>query len=279
MNLELIKNNIIIRLITKKEFDRLTKQLEATKDEFPYRKWNDLYLIYRSILPNQSEDLVTTMLISNFIMKRLKFTEEELFQFAKTNTAKRTGIIVTPLSNPFRNEMSAKTDIWNFSDDTSDSTILSNRNLMNGAALILCDEVMDKVVEHYKVNVLYILPSSIHEVIIIPDSDSVDVEYLKDMVYEINRSTVACVEEEKANITSIVGTCGFSFIYIFFVLLIIWIYSNHPTEREIEKTKKQRELMKENEQDNIEKMMKSFDKELLKEKGKGNEIQDRDKSL
>ena len=51
MNLELIKNNIIIRLITKKEFDRLTKQLEATKDEFPYRKWNDLYLIYRSIIP------------------------------------------------------------------------------------------------------------------------------------------------------------------------------------------------------------------------------------
>lgn len=37
--------------------------------------------------------------------------------------------------------------------------------------------------------------------------------------------------------------------------------------------------MKENEQDNIEKMMKSFDKELLKEKGKCNEIQDRDKSL
>lgn len=117
MNLELIKNNIIFRLITKKEFDRLTKQLEATKDELPYRKWNDLYLIYRSILPNQSEDLVTTMLISNFIMKRLKFTEEELFQFAKTNTAKRTGIIVKPLSNPFSdifdfgNEMSAKTDI------------------------------------------------------------------------------------------------------------------------------------------------------------------------
>lgn len=146
MNLELIKNNIIFRLITKKEFDRLTKQSEATKDEFPYRKWNDLYLVYRSILPNQSEDLVTTMLISNFIMKRLKFTEEELFQFAKTNTAKSTGIIVKPLSNPFSdifnfcNEMSAKTDIWNFSDDTS---------------------------------------------------DSVDVEYLKDMVYEINRSTVA----------------------------------------------------------------------------------------
>ena len=38
MNLELIKNNIIFRLITKKEFDRLTKQSEATKDEFPYRK-------------------------------------------------------------------------------------------------------------------------------------------------------------------------------------------------------------------------------------------------
>ena len=193
MNLELIKNNIIFRLITKKEFDRLTKQAEEAKTKFPHRKWNDLYLICKSILPNQSENLVTTMLISNRIMKRLKFTEEELFQFAKTNTVKRTGIITKSLNNifDFGNEMSTKTDIWNFSDDPSDPTILSSRNLMNGAALILCDEVMDKVVEHYKVNVLYILPSSIHEVIIIPDSDSVDVEYLKNMVYEINRSTVA----------------------------------------------------------------------------------------
>ena len=197
MNLELIKSNIIFRLITKKEFDRIIKQSEATKTKFPHRKWNDLYLIYRSILSDQSEDLVTTMLITNSIMKHLKFTEEELFQFAKTNTAKRTGIIAKPLSNPFSNifdfgnEMSGETDIWNFSNDTSDSTILSNRNFMNGAALILCDEVMDKVVEHYKVNVLYILPSSIHEVIIVPDDDSVDVEYLKNMVYETNRSAVA----------------------------------------------------------------------------------------
>lgn len=80
-----------------------------------------------------------------------------------------------------------------------------------------------------------------------------------------------CVEEEKANIISIVGTCGFSFIYIFFVLLIIWLRFNHPTKREIEKTNKQRELVKKNEQDNIEKMMKVFDKELLKEKGKDDE--------
>lgn len=102
MNLELIKSNIIFRLITKKEFDRIIKQSEATKTKFPHRKWNDLYLIYRSILSDQSEDLVTTMLITNSIMKHLKFTEEELFQFAKTNTAKRTGIIAKPLSNPFR---------------------------------------------------------------------------------------------------------------------------------------------------------------------------------
>ena len=190
MNLELIKNNIIFRLITKKEFDRITKQAEEAKTEFPHRKWNDLYLIYKSMLPDASEDLITTMLITNSIMKHLKLTEEELFQFAKTNTVKRTGIIAKPLFN-LGNEMPGETDIWNFTDDPNDPTILSNRNFMNGAALILRDEVMDKVVEHYKVNVLYILPSSIHEVIIIPDSNSVDVEYLKNMVYEINRSTVA----------------------------------------------------------------------------------------
>ena len=71
-----------------------------------------------------------------------------------------------------------------------------------------------------------------------------------------------------------------SHLYIFFLFCLLYGYTPIIQQKEeIEKTKKQRELMKENEQDNIEKMMKSFDKELLKEKGKGNEIQDRDKSL
>lgn len=197
MNLEEIRNNIIFRLISKKEFDQMTKQAEETKDKFPFRKWNDLYLIYKSMLPVSPDDLVTTMLISDFFMKRLKLTEEELYQFAKVNTAKRTGIVVNPLllhTFNLANEIPAKADIWNFPDDLIDPIVLSNRDFVNGAALILCDGVMDKIVEHYKVNTLYILPSSVHEVIIIPDSDFADIEYLKAMVHKTNRSCVSPID-------------------------------------------------------------------------------------
>lgn len=193
MDLELIKNNIIFRLISKEEFDRLTKQVEKTKNEFPFRKWNDLYLIYKSMLPVPPDDLVTTMLISNFFMKRLKLTEEDLYQFAKANTAKRTGVIVKPLLpsfGDFANETPIENDVWDFADEL-EPIVLTNRDFVNGVALILCDEVMDKIVEHYQVNALYILPSSVHEVIITPESYFVDIKYLKDMLRETNRNFVS----------------------------------------------------------------------------------------
>ena len=200
MDLELIRNNIIFRLISKGEFDRLTKKAEETKDKFPFRKWNDLYLIYKSMLPVPPDDLVTTMLISNFFMKRLKLTEEELYQFAKANTAKTTGVIINPLLHTFEDSAvepsipPIKNDVWNFADKLEPS-VLTNRDFVNGAALILCDEVMDKIIEYYQVNVLYILPSSAHEVIIVPEDESVDIEYLKSMVRETNRYFVS--EEDK----------------------------------------------------------------------------------
>lgn len=82
-----------------------------------------------------------------------------------------------------------------------------------------------------------------------------------------------CIEEEIGNAVQSACVCILMFFiapYCFF--LIVKVNPDYPTEREIEKTKKQRELVKKNEQDNIEKMMKTFDKELLKKEGKDDEI-------
>ncbi len=46
-----------------------------------------------------------------------------------------------------------------------------------------------------------------------------------------------CVEEEKANITSIVGTCGFSFIYIFLFCLL---YGYTPIIQQKEKLRRRK---------------------------------------
>lgn len=46
-----------------------------------------------------------------------------------------------------------------------------------------------------------------------------------------------CIEEEKANITSIVGTCGFSFIYIFLFCLL---YGYTPIIQQKEKLRRRK---------------------------------------
>ena len=59
----------------------------------------------------------------------------------------------------------------------------------NAAALLFDDEVMKRVGERLGCD-FYILPSSLHEVLILPATDEVDTEYLSSMVKEINRNEV-----------------------------------------------------------------------------------------
>ncbi len=67
--------------------------------------------------------------------------------------------------------------------------VISNKNNMHGSSMILDKEFMDEVVDKIGGNFI-VLPSSIHEVIVVPDDDSVELDYMEAMVYEINRTQV-----------------------------------------------------------------------------------------
>lgn len=67
--------------------------------------------------------------------------------------------------------------------------ILTNQYRVNGASTILYLGML----EHIRISLgsdYYILPSSIHEVIIVPTLPEIDEQYLSSMVREINRTTV-----------------------------------------------------------------------------------------
>ena len=68
--------------------------------------------------------------------------------------------------------------------------VISNKSCMNGASMILDKEFMDGVADVLGDNFI-VLPSSIHEVLAIPDSELMELEYMETMVYEINRSQVS----------------------------------------------------------------------------------------
>ena len=60
---------------------------------------------------------------------------------------------------------------------------------MEGAGLILQEDIMQKIGELMGGN-YYILPSSIHEVLVIPENAGLTTRELSDMVHEINQTEV-----------------------------------------------------------------------------------------
>ena len=71
--------------------------------------------------------------------------------------------------------------------------ILSNSDKCLGAGVILYPGVLEEIAKEYE-NDVFIIPSSIHEVIALPATDDGDFGFLQKMIREVNRSTVS--EEE-----------------------------------------------------------------------------------
>ncbi len=140
-----------------------------------------------------------SILIHNSHTEMWGTTVEELFELAKHNTPKlfpeewkSMEAVVEELL-----EAQEKQGGWLFRDEKErrefferlPMQILGNEHRVYGAACILYPELLAQVAEREGRN-LYIIPSSIHEVIILPDSGEEDEEHLREMIAEVNSTQV-----------------------------------------------------------------------------------------
>ena len=79
--------------------------------------------------------------------------------------------------------------------------IVTNSQTVDGAGVIFYPEVMDQIGEGFQGD-FFILPSSTHETLVIPDNGAFDYRVLEDMVQTINENEVA--PEERLPIMSII---------------------------------------------------------------------------
>ena len=68
--------------------------------------------------------------------------------------------------------------------------VLTNNQKLNGAAALLDEKMMEQIAERVG-NDFYILPSSVHEVLIVPKEAGMDFKDLEAMVQEVNATQVA----------------------------------------------------------------------------------------
>lgn len=151
----------------------------------PHKRFADLAVYVRSVCENQNGTM-TSCKITDDIARAMNLRKEELFFIAEENTKRLKKFL------PLESVMSQMTPM----DETSEKLspipmyLLSTTEDQYSAGIIACANFLKEVYNELGTG-LYILPSSIHEVLCIPAPMNTEFgAQLKNMVWEINRTVL-----------------------------------------------------------------------------------------
>lgn len=158
----------------------------------PHERVADLAVFAKWRFRNADRDLVAASKITEPLLAHLQLTKEEALKIAKSNTARSAKFesMDTVMKNIMMADgMDRELAEMMFPAQATPLSVLTNESGIDGAAVIACPEVLKAV--HKEIGEdFYILPSSIHEALILPKSFTDDVEDLKQMVQSVNHSDV-----------------------------------------------------------------------------------------
>lgn len=182
---EKAKNSLYIDLVSYETNKEMLKNI-------PFKQISDM-AIYCRLLMRQDANGIMSIVVNNMMLKTFGVSNEQLFSDALCNSTKiRPSELCSMYSalEKFMNEFpGGLMDNMPLYDDLLPMYVLSNKEHLNGAATLFYPGTMQLVASEFGGS-YYILPSSIHEVILIPDDGDMDVEFLLSMVVSINKDGV-----------------------------------------------------------------------------------------
>ena len=205
LDFEEVKDKIIFKVIG-------VQNNEVQLQSMPHRVEQDLAQVYQ-ILVEKREDGNALLTITNEVQERLGVSEEILHEAAMINTPREflptfrsiKEVIKEMMKEDFMSEMMGNTENKEmrefleemFSEQFDEMEepdvpmyVLSNDHLSNGAAVIFYPEMKEYIAEQLQGD-FFVLPSSVHETLIVPDNGNMDYQELKSMVNEVNRTEVS----------------------------------------------------------------------------------------
>lgn len=177
VDIEHLKQNIFIKVIN---YEKNKEQL----NNCPYIRFHDLAISFRYLV-DLSETGISSALLRNSDKERLNISTEELYKNALENTKRLFPPVIERLGTMLADK---------FEDDSlncqeNNLYILTNNQGINGASYIVYEDIISDFAKTHDTD-LFILPSSIHEILLLPVEDSMDKEELVEMVKEINSYAV-----------------------------------------------------------------------------------------
>lgn len=195
---EAMKESIIFRIVNLEKNEELLKNC-------PYIKFLDLAVTFHCLIQEEIES-IGTIRITNEHLNLWDVKKEDLLSCAMKNTPKLFPPLIRRMEDVLRELLEENTgamhqeeievELRRMEEDSDEDSnrqntlyILSNTKGINGASCILYPEVIRNFARLLKNNI-YVLPSSIHEVILLPADSVYGKEQLEAMVCEINQSEV-----------------------------------------------------------------------------------------
>ncbi|MDF2950707.1 MAG: hypothetical protein K0S18_290 [Anaerocolumna sp.] len=191
-----VKNHIVFKLVNRKRNNDFLRDI-------PFVSFCDLTVIFNIMVSADAEG-TASITVKNNLIDYWKVDVDTLYKIAKENTEKLLPAKIQSMNEVikeiFRSDMGSDmlsdTDFDTFYKemigDNSEPTmyIARNSNGINGATVMLYDGLIRDFARKIGKD-LFIIPSSIHEIIMVPDNGSMDADDIKNMVVDVNSSQVA----------------------------------------------------------------------------------------
>lgn len=173
-------NRLFMKLVN---YERNKERLK----DCPHVRFLDLAITF-SILVKQDSEGTAAAGITNKDLDDWGISADNLFDMAKESNSLVFPPKLLPMDEAIK-ELSPGEDVGL----CRDVYVLSNSIGLNGAIYMTYTDIIGDYADEINSN-LYILPSSIHEVLLLPDGDDIDEEQLSSMVRDINEYVVSNVD-------------------------------------------------------------------------------------
>lgn len=196
-NLNKVREDIVLRLVN---YEKNREMLKTC----PHKRYLDLAIIFRYVAGRDPVG-ISSALICNEEFAAWNISVEELYRIALFNTMRefpwRMDSLAKVIVDSFKKrlpeetteELAEELSVLEQTENGVSMFVLSNNTGINGASCILYDSVLRNFARMQECNI-FILPSSVHEVMLVPENAETEPEFLEELVEEANRSAVGLVD-------------------------------------------------------------------------------------
>lgn len=172
-----VKSRIFYKLVS---FAENKKFLE----DAPHIRWHDLAIVFYYALEDEVME-GASITINRQHMMMWKQNAESLYRIAGRNTRRDMPELLVSI----RELVEDVTGISVQGEDDLPMYVLTNKDKRFGASAMLYSKQMEELAESFGCDLL-ILPSSVHEVLLLPDDHCQEYTFYRQMVSEVNRTQV-----------------------------------------------------------------------------------------